>query len=128
MKLKTDPQEIQKPLFQELLDEPLPVDIHNLTDFVKASGNPRIKSANRDVEINIKVGLVTGIIILALITFVVSVFVVHSIDMESSMIDALYALGLKQRQLMLHYTVLPVLICLSGGILGLSCMALLFLP
>ena len=31
------------------------------------------------------------------------------------MIGALYALGLKQRQLMLHYTVLPVLICLSGG-------------
>ncbi len=80
------------------------------------------------MEINIKVGLVTGIIVLALITFVVSVFVVHSIDMESSMIGALYALGLKQRQLMLHYTVLPVLICLSGGIRGLSCMALLFLP
>ncbi|WP_411335371.1 FtsX-like permease family protein [Ruminococcus gauvreauii] len=118
LKLKIDPQEIQKPLFQELPDEPLPVDIHNLTDFVKASDNPRIKSANRDVEINIKVGLVTGIIVLALITFVVSVFVVHSIDMESSMIGALYALGLKQRQLMLHYTVLPVLICLSGGILG----------
>ena len=27
MKLKIDPQEIQKPLFQELLDKPLPVDL-----------------------------------------------------------------------------------------------------
>ena len=83
------------------LDEYFPFEMENLTDFVTAADNPRIKAANGDVEINIQVGMVAGIIVLILITYVISVFVVHSIDQESAMIGALYALGIKRKQLML---------------------------
>lgn len=89
-----------------------------LTDFLKAPDNPRIKAAVDDVQINIWVGLMAGIIILILITFVISVFIVHTIDAEGPMIGALYALGLSSRQLFLHYTLLPCLLCLAGGVTG----------
>lgn len=102
----------------EMLDEYFPFEIENLTDFVVSEDNPRVAGSSNDVEININVGLMAGVIVLILITYVVSVFIIHSIEQESAMIGALYALGLKRRQLMLHYTMLPVLLCLVGGILG----------
>lgn len=68
----------------------------NLTDLTTADANPRIKAANDDVVINQSVGLLAGVIVLVLITYVISVFIVHSIDSESSVIGALYALGVKQ--------------------------------
>ena len=100
------------------LEEYFPFEMENLTDFVTAEDNPRIKAANDDVEINIRVGILAGVIVLILITYVISVFVVHSIDQESAMIGALYALGIKRKQLMLHYTMLPMGLCLLGGIAG----------
>lgn len=90
----------------------------NLTDLTTADANPRIKAANDDVVINQSVGLVAGVIVLVLITYVISVFIVHSIDSESSVIGALYALGVKRGQLMLHYTMLPTFLCLAGGVIG----------
>lgn len=102
----------------ELLEEYFPLEIDNLLDFVPADNNPRIKAANDDVQININVGIMAGILVMILIAYVISVFTVHSIDRESSVIGALYALGLKRKHLMLHYTLLPVVLCLLGGLLG----------
>ncbi len=93
---------------------------NKLTDFVKSSDNPRIKAAIDDVKINRNVGLLAGIILLVLISYVISVFVIHSIEQESAIIGTLYALGLRQKQLLLHYTMLPVILCFIGGILGTS--------
>lgn len=103
---------------EELLEEYFPAEVQNLTDFVKADDNPRIKAANGDVEIADKAGTFAGVILLALITYVLSVFTVHSIDRESAVIGALYALGVKRRQLMMHYAALPTFLCLTGGIVG----------
>ncbi len=102
----------------EILEENFSTEIENLTSFVKAEDNPRIKASNDDVEINITLGLVVGVIVLILLTYVISVFVVHTIEKESSIIGALYALGVKRKQLILHYTLLPVIVCLFGGIVG----------
>lgn len=115
--LRTGTKDLQDET-QKLLDEYFPVEIENLTDFVQAEDNPRIKAANDDIAININVGLAAGLIVLILITYVISIFVIHSIDQESAMIGALYALGVTRKQLMLHYTMLPVFLCLFGGILG----------
>lgn len=56
--------------------------------------------------------------LLVLIAYVLSVFVVHSIDQESAVIGALYALGVKRKDLMRHYILLPTLISLIGGAIG----------
>lgn len=102
----------------ELLDEYFPLKIDNLLEFIPAGDNPRIKAANDDVQININVGIMAGILVMILVAYVISVFTVHSIDQESPIIGTLYALGLKRKQLMLHYTLLPVVLCMLGGILG----------
>ena len=53
-----------------------------------------------------------------LFTYVISVFVVHGIEKESSVIGALYALGVKRRDLMMHYLTLPVIVTTVAGIIG----------
>lgn len=102
----------------ELLDEIFEVDLYNLTSFVTAENNVRIGAAAEDVEINKVAGLFAGVILLALFTYVISVFVINQIDQESSVIGALYALGLKKETLLRHYLTLPVIVTMIGGIIG----------
>ncbi|RDU24932.1 FtsX-like permease family protein [Anaerosacchariphilus polymeriproducens] len=86
--------------------------------FIKASDNPRIKASAEDQVINKIAGLIAGIIILILFTYVISVFVIHGIEKESSVIGSLYALGVKKKDLLLHYIMLPVTITFLSGIIG----------
>lgn len=102
----------------DLLDEIFTIDIHNLTLFVTADHNVRIDSAADDVVINKVAGLFGGIVILILFTYVISIFVIHQIEKESSVIGALYALGATKKNLMRHYVTLPVIITFIGGLIG----------
>ncbi len=102
----------------KLLDEFFEVDIDNLTSFLKAEDNPRILAAAIDLQMNKTVGLAAGVIIMILFTYVISVFVIHQIQRESSVIGALYALGAKKKDLIRHYITLPTIICFIGGLIG----------
>lgn len=102
----------------KLLDEIFEIDIDNLTEFIEAENNPRIKACAGDVVMNKNIGMLVGIILIALLAYVISVFVIHQIQRESSVIGALYALGAKKRDLIFHYVLLPSLISLAGGIIG----------
>lgn len=81
----------------ELLDEVFTIDLDNLTMFVKKGDNVRIAGAAGDVVMNKYAGLGVGVILMALLTYVISVFVIHQIQRESSVIGALYALGAKKK-------------------------------
>ena len=89
-----------------------------LTQFVKAENNPRIAASADDQVIGKTVGLLAGIIIMVLFTYVISVFVIHSIEKESSIIGTLYAMGVKRKELMVHYLMLPVLVTFAAGMIG----------
>ncbi len=102
----------------KLLDEFFEVDIDNLTLFIKAEENPRILAAAIDLAMNKTVGLAAGVVIMILFTYVISVFVIHQIQRESSVIGALYALGAKKKDLIRHYITLPTIICFIGGLIG----------
>ncbi len=102
----------------KLLDEFFEVDIDNLTSFIEAEDNPRILAAAIDLQMNKTVGLAAGVIIMILFTYVISVFVIHQIQRESSIIGALYALGAKKKDLIRHYITLPTIICFVGGLIG----------
>jgi len=99
--------------------------IENLTSFVTYEDNIRIEAAAGDVIMDKKVGLVAGVVVLILFAYVISVFVVHQIEREQPVIGALYALGVKKRNLLLHYVILPTLTSMFAGILG---MLLAFSP
>ncbi len=102
----------------KLLDELFEVDVDNLTSFIKAKENTRIYASAIDLEMNKNVGLAAGVIIMILFTYVISVFVIHQIQRESSVIGALYALGAKKKDLIRHYITLPAIICFVGGLVG----------
>lgn len=100
------------------IDDLLNVDITNLEEFITASDNPRIGGGRDDVEISRVAGVVAGLILMVLFTYVISVFVIHNIEQECQVIGALYALGIKQRDLLTHFLVLPVLITFTAGLVG----------
>ncbi len=93
-------------------------DLANITSFVTGDDNPRIGGAADDQQINVQAGYFFGVLLMFLFTYVISVFVVHGIERESSVIGALYALGVKRRDLMMHYLTLPVIVTTVAGIIG----------
>ena len=64
------------------------VEIYNLTYFMTQEDNPRIKASIDDVAINKYAGIVSGIIIMILFTYVISVFVIYEIEEENVIIGS----------------------------------------
>ena len=102
----------------ELIDKFFTESPDNLTAFLLKEDNLRIGGAAGDIAINKTVGMVAGIVVIILFTYVLSVFVIHQIQEESSTIGALYALGVKKRDLMRHYIFMPTVISFMGGVVG----------
>jgi len=103
---------------REAADKYLAEDLSNLRSFVTAEDNPRIGGAADDVIINKYASIVAGVIILALLGYVISVFVIHTIESERSVIGTLYALGVQRKDLLRHYLTLPVCISFFAGLIG----------
>lgn len=102
----------------DALDE-FDISLSNLTSFLKRADNPRIFATKNDKIVDIEVGIIAGVIILILLAYVISVFVVHSIEKESSIIGTLYSMGVKKNDLLLHYVSLPVVVTFIAGLAGL---------
>ena len=115
--LRDGVQELQDEA-NDMIEEYFTFDIDNLTQFLIAGDNPRIDAAAGDVLINKYAGILSGIILMIMFTYVISVFVVHNIEKESSVIGALYALGVTRGQLLFHYLLNPMLISFLGGVVG----------
>ena len=115
--LRDGVQELQDET-DDMIEEYFAFDIDNLTQFLIAADNPRIDAAAGDVVINRFAGILAGIILMVLFTYVISVFVIHNIEKESSVIGALYALGVTRGQLLFHYLLNPMLISFLGGAVG----------
>lgn len=93
-------------------------DVDNLTMFLEGKDNPRIKASVNEVATNKSSGITGGIIVLILFTYVISVFIIHELNEESSAIGALYSMGVKKSTLLWHYIKLPVIISFLGGLVG----------
>lgn len=115
--LRDGVQELQDET-DDMIEEYFTFDIDNLTQFLIAADNPRIDAAAGDVIINRFAGILAGIILMVLFTYVISVFVIHNIEKESSVIGALYALSVTRGQLLFHYLLNPMLIAFLGGVVG----------
>lgn len=115
--LRDGVQELQDET-DDMIEEYFAFDIDNLTQFLIAADNPRMDAAAGDVVINRFAGILAGIILMVLFTYVISVFVIHNIEKESSVIGALYALGVTRGQLLFHYLLNPLLISFLGGVVG----------
>jgi putative ABC transport system permease protein len=102
----------------EMLDKLFSESPDNITAFMNKEENIRVGGAAGDVEIDKTVGLYAGVIVIVLLTYVLSVFVIHQIKSESSVIGALYALGARKSDLIIHYIFIPTMIAFTGGTIG----------
>ena len=102
----------------DMMDEIFSQSPDNITAFMLREENNRIGGAAGDLEMNRSVGLLAGVIVMILFTYVLSVFVIHQIQNESSVIGALYSLGVRKKELVSHYITLPTLVCFLGGVTG----------
>lgn len=94
------------------------VRLGNMTSFLIAEDNLRIGGAADDQVINKYGGLVAGVILIILFAYVISIFVIHSIEKDAVVIGALYSLGVKRTELILHFVTLPVVVTFVGGVIG----------
>lgn len=104
--------------FTEFSDKYLDFTYLNLKEFIEAENNPRINASADDIQINKTGALIAGIIVLILLAYILSAFVTNTIEAESKVIGTLYSMGFLKKELITHYIVLPVIICLLGGSLG----------
>jgi len=102
----------------DLIDEVFNIKTSNLMLFLDHAENPRIDSAADDVQINYSASIIFGILLVMLFAYVISVFIVHMIDQESSVIGALYSMGMKRRTLTLSYVAVPVIVTFVSGVIG----------
>ncbi len=102
----------------DLIDEVFNIKTSNLMLFLNHDENPRIDSAADDVQINFSASIIFGILLVMLFAYVISVFIVHMIDQESSVIGALYSMGVKRRTLILSYVAVPVIVTFVSGVIG----------
>ena len=102
----------------EAVEKYIDIDAGNLCEFVTRADNPRIGGAADDVVINKYASVAAGVIIMALLTYVISVFVVNNIAAEQTVIGTLYALGLRRGELTRHYLLMPVLVSFIAGAAG----------
>ena len=105
-------------VIEEITDKYLDPELNILRTFTPAADNPRIGAATDDVIITRDASYAAGVVILALLTYVISVFVIHGIESEQSVIGTLYALGVRRSELLRHYLVLPVFISFLAGAIG----------
>lgn len=90
----------------------------NLITFLAADDNQRITSCKSDAAINKNSALIAGIIVITLIAYMISVFIIHTIDKESAVIGALYSMGYVKKELLRHFMILPLLIITVSAMLG----------
>ena len=106
---------------REFLDDNYEVNIPNLESFYENKDNPRIASdAASDVILKRLVSLVAGAILVMLFAYVISVFIIHQINEESSVIGTLYAMGVKKSSLIAHYVLLPTIVTFVAGLIGMA--------
>ena len=102
----------------EMMDKLFSESPNNLTSFMLREENIRIGAAAGDLKINNIAGMVAGVVILILITYVLSVFVIHQIQKECTVIGALYSLGATKNDLIMHYVFIPTFLAFVGGVIG----------
>ena len=118
--LRDATEEVRDGLDESVEDalEEFDFELSNLTMFLKHEDNPRIYATKNDKVVDIDVGMIAGVIIFILFAYVISVFVVHSIESESSIIGTLYSMGVTRNDLLTHYITLPVVVTFIAGLVG----------
>lgn len=90
----------------------------NLLSFTAAKDNSRISAYSEDTGSMKAEAIMVGIIFIALLSYIISVFTIYGIEKDSTAIGTLYSMGYDKKELIRVYILLPVLVIAAGGIVG----------
>ncbi|MCB2290166.1 ABC transporter permease [Clostridium sp. CS001] len=118
-----DESMIKNPYMKEIVDKVegeknMDMKYVNISYFIPNAENPRINDAEADSKINKLSALIAGVIILLLLAYMISVFIIHNIDKESAVIGALYSLGYLKKDLLKHFMILPIALVTVASMVG----------
>ncbi len=92
-----------------------------LISITPTEDNERMSAYKADLDTTLSVSIFMAILLAILIAFIISVFMTHTIDEQSAEIGTLYAMGVRRREMMRQYVLLPTAVILIGGIIGTVC-------
>lgn len=108
-----------KEQFGAYLAESTKVEFVNLSGFAEARYSIRINDPLNDSKLGKQAGLVVGVILLMLLTYMLAIFAGGTIEKERAIIGTLYALGYSKKEILSHYMKIPLAITLIGSFIGL---------
>lgn len=108
-----------KEQFGAYLAENTKVEFVNLSGFAEARYSIRINDPLNDSKLGKQAGLVVGVILLMLLTYMLAIFAGGTIEKERAIIGTLYALGYSKKEILSHYMKIPLAITLIGSFIGL---------
>ncbi|WP_238917710.1 ABC transporter permease [Clostridium sp. YIM B02555] len=90
----------------------------SLISFLNSKDNHRISGYIDDNLTNKKVGIILGVVLIIMISFIISVSIINTIDQESAIIGTLYSLGYLKNELLYHFLILPLILVSIGSVVG----------
>lgn len=105
--------ELNKSLYQKLLENG-----NKLDSLLSKEDNQAIKFTIDDLEGDLTMMLVFGIIIVFGLAFVFALSIKSQIEAEAKSIGTLKAMGYKNKELLVQYLILPTLVTLLAGVFG----------
>lgn len=107
--------------FGKYLDENTEIQTVNLSSFGETKYNIRINDAVDDSKISKQAALICGIFLMILLIYMLAIFASGTIEKERPIIGTLYALGYSKNEILSHYMKIPVIIAVTGAIIGTVC-------
>ncbi len=80
--------------------------------------NPRIGAASQEVQTNMIAGIVAGIIVIFMISYIISLFIINNINIEMETIGTLFSFGYNRKFITIYYVLSPSVLVLFSSILG----------
>ena len=91
---------------------------NNINDFIERENNQSIQFSINDIEGDLTMMLIFGILIIGGLAFVFALSIKSQIEQESGSIGTLKALGYKNGEILIHFLILPLMTVICAGIVG----------
>lgn len=86
--------------------------------YTLADNNSRIMASVKTQDMIMKIIPVIQVFIFLIMAYILSIFIKDLIDKEKVIIGTMAALGIKKRDIILPYLLLPVIVCVIGSVIG----------
>ena len=103
---------------RDYVDETARIEVPILAGLQPSDTNPRIVTVTNDAAVNQATALSAGVFLLVLAAYVLTAFAIDNLDRDSASIGALSAMGLRRRELVVHYLMPPLVIVVSACVVG----------